>query len=274
MEFSLIGAKKQSNHANVFVQEQKNRAVLPPLLQMASDSLPELRDKPVNSTYANLEQYFNVFHPLMLHELWAQLTKEYEQQIKPTRWDISVKPDWIADEEFTLIRCSTTAPDANKAPRESDLVVLKFMWKTKKNGLFGIVENARLTTAKNRPHTVCDFMLRVRGTFRPVILESAKFAIERVHSLWLLFKQLKVHGRLSFSPLCQVILSISKNNERTFEFIQKEPQFEIDPLLNPSQKAAVTSVAVTMVEAPMHEPRIALLQGPPGNFEFLSIYIV
>ena len=259
--------RMNSNHINVFVQEQKkftqSTAPTPPLLLAASESLPDLRDKPVNSTYGNLEQYFDVFHPLMLHELWAQITKECEEQTK-LRWDLSIN-SMITDEGFFLIRCTTTVDDYYKAPRESDLVVLKFTWKAKKNAIFGIVENARVIATKDRHKNVCEFMLRVRSNIRSVISGKNKFTIERVYSLWLLFKQLKVHGRLSFSPLCHVILSISRPQEKTFEFIQKEPEFEIDPLLNPSQRAAVASVAVTIVEAPTHEPKIALLQGPPGN---------
>jgi len=242
---------------------KKNFAVLPPLLQKASDSLRELHDKPVNSTYTNLEQYFDVFHPLMLLELWAQMTKEYEQLQKPNRWNILVN-DITVNNGFTLLTCSTTVDNLGMSPRESDLVVLKFTGKTKKPPLLGIVENVQ--QRRDRHQTVYNFTLCVRAkSVKTIMLDKTKVAMERVHSLWLLFKQLKIHGRLSFSPLCQVILSISKPGERTFKFIQKEPGFEVDPLLNPSQRTAVVSVAVTMVEAPMHEPRIALIQGPPGT---------
>ena len=230
-----------------------------------------MHDLPVSSTYSNLEAYFSAFHPLMLHELWAKISQEYEEKAKNTmKWNVAVDPNFVTDEECNLIKCSVVFDDLNKAPRDSDLAVLRFTWKTKKNTLLAIIEKVNLIPNNRHKHT-CNFIIRLRGNFRRVILQETTFTLERVFSLWMIFKQLKVHATLSFSPLCHIILSISKPGERTFEFIPKEHKFNVDGKLNPSQKNAVISVAVTMVEAPMHEPRIALLQGPPGTYIFCMI---
>lgn len=59
-------------------EEQKQFKKPPPLLDGTKDLVPEWNCVPLLTIrYPDVQSYFKILHPLMLHELWSSLSQEY-----------------------------------------------------------------------------------------------------------------------------------------------------------------------------------------------------
>jgi hypothetical protein len=75
-------------------------------------------------------------------------------------------------------------------------------------------------------------------------------------------KQFILNAELARSPLCDVILC-PRDNVDAFKLDAVDVE-ENHAFLNPFQYKAVESISRTIVCASNREPKVALLQGPPG----------
>lgn len=105
------------------------------------------------------------------------------------------------------------------------------------------------------------FVLWIKTSNVPKELDKI-FTVTKITRLNTVIKQFILNAELARSPLCDVILHPS-------DFVDA---FKLDSVdveenqtsLNPSQYKAVESITRTIVCASDREPKVALLQGPPG----------
>lgn len=237
--------------------------------------IPKLTVLPVLSEYNSLEAYFAIFHPLMLHEIWANICKDIE--LERTVWQTLIHITTETDGGCTILHCETLVSLGTTRLKDLDLVALSVPLKP--NVLFqafGIVENVeirkvtsthppnrRLLEVRKRPENPdCRilFNLRIKASNVPLHLDNI-FTITSVTPLRPVIKQFLLHAELDCSPLCDVILHPGDNKEAfKLDMVDKEGNKK----LNPVQHKAVESITSTILNAPEDEPKVALLQGPPG----------
>lgn len=273
----------------IVLQEQqaaKDRdAGPPPLLNEVKAEnnriLPKLAILPVLSMYNSMEAYFATFHPLMLHEIWANICKDIE--LERTVWDTLVHITSDTDGGCTILYCETLVSNGTPRLREWDLVALSIPLKANPQFMkvFGIAENVemrkitsanpanrRLLDVRKRPENPewrIKFKLRLKSANAPPGLDNV-FTITSVTPLRSIIKQFLLHAELDCSPLCDVILQPGDLSEA---FKLDMVDVEGNEKLNPVQHKAVESITTTILNTPEDEPKVALLQGPPG----LHIYI-
>lgn len=221
----------------------------------------------------------------MLHEIWANVCKDVE--LERTVWDTLVHITTETDGGCTILHCETLVSLGTTRLKEWDLVSLSIPVKPSIiMEVFGIVENVeirkitssqppnrRLLEVRKRPENPdwrLIFNLRLKSTNVPTHLDNI-FKITSVTPLRSIIKQFLLHAELDCSPLCEVILHPAELEEA---FKLDIIDVEGNEKLNPVQHKAVESITTTILNTPEDEPKVALLQGPPGLYILhLAIYL-
>lgn len=264
-----------------------NRDEPPPILnEVKFDNriFPKLTLLPVVSAYPSLEAYFSIFHPLMIHEIWATICKEVNSD--PLVWTTLVHAKSTVVEGCALLPCESLIPGGCTRLRDLDLVVLRVPL-PKPNTftkVFGVVSNVelrpagrketfdhRLLRACPRPDLRVYFTIRVKLSNAPPPESIISFT--KIIPLRTVVKQFRFNAELSRSLLCEVILDPADCADVfKLETVDIEDRASLNPILNPIQHKAVESFSRTIVNAPNYETKVALLQGPPGKFLALSYF--
>ena len=242
--------------------------------------LPKLALHPVVSAYHSLEAYFSIFHPLMIHEIWANICKEVDSA--PIEFKTLMHHRTGAQDGFAELNCETLGLEGRL--REMDLVTLTVQLPKPNtfSKVFGIVEEVELrkiirkdildhrllSTCSSPPEYRVVFKLRLKNSNVPKQLDSI-FTITKIMGLRTVVKQFQTSAELSRSLLCEVILHPSDYADA---FKLDEVDVQNHEQLNPIQYKAVESITRTIINTPNHEPKVALLQGPPGECCFLFVY--
>jgi hypothetical protein len=233
-------------------------------------SLPELSLIPVGSAYSTLEDYCSTFTSLILHEVWATLCENVGTGESQSLTSL-IHPDPTFCNGFTLLRCEALSPTRIT---NMDLFSITFNSSRQKppKKIFDVAEHVRyrsweigeidprlLKTCQDPNIPITSFVLRILMYHVPPNLGSI-FTVTRISRLNTVFKQIIQIAELARSPLCEVILHPS----------DYEDAFKLDAVLddnhaflNPIQYKAVASITKEVSSAE-REPKVALLQGPPG----------
>lgn len=237
--------------------------------------LPKLSLLPVVSTYDNLEAYFTIFHPLMFHEIWANICKDI--QAAPPWWHVKIHANPRSSGSCSFLKCETLVRNNSPRLKDFDLVTLCVTTPTGPVEVFAIAENVQIRFIPNMNGiderlVACSspdsdisisFDLRVKPTNvpPPPQIESNIFVVGPVSSLRPVIKQFLVHGNLFSSPLCDVVLNPVKEADAF-----KLDMVEVDgsPKMDVVQEQAVESITRTVLNTEEDEPKVVLVQGLPG----------
>lgn len=231
---------------------------------------------PVLSVYNSLEAYFSIFHPLMFHEIWANICKDVETT--KNVWEALIHNHVAHNWGCSILFCETVVSHGSLRFKDLDLVALSIPIANSQTTMkvFGIVENVELRTitpdkpldqrllkAHKRigsPDYRITFYLRVKQSNIPLKLNSI-FTVSSVTALRTVYKQFVLNAELDSSPLGEVILNPGGLSEA---FRLDVVDVEGNEKLNPIQNKAVDSITRTILNTCDDEPKVALLQGPPG----------
>ena len=264
---------------------------MPPLLNEVQLSkpdalpLPEMSAMAVSNVYESLKSYFDVFHPLMLYEMWENVSTDAKEDASTNVWwdvVVSVSEHDTYDDDFVFVRCETMIQGERSRPNLNDLVSVKRVSKDGSVTLecFGVVEKPIRSYLVDSEHVEvdsrllrrtpdwplgCSFVMRLRKNLLPLD-RSCLYSVQKRISLGTFLRQIQVQSSLVKSPLQNIIL---KPNPDLFELSSNSESFGEPVRMNESQWDALTSISQTMVTVPRCEPRISLLLGPPGKLEWI-----
>ena len=139
--------------------------------------MPRLTLGPVTTRFTSQQSYSNVFHPLMLHEMWSTITKAYTNK-KKSRFEWKMILNSVSREgNFYLLDCSCVMDDVDDAPKRDELCIFNF---SRSNGetvrSFAVVENFRAFNVdqasdvdhrllpEGKPNAATNFVLRTIRT--------------------------------------------------------------------------------------------------------------
>lgn len=243
--------------------------------------LPELNTLPVVSSFVNMEAYLGVFYPLMFHELWASVRKESET-IQSRTMKVVVSRFNQQDGPWTFLQCQSLSVEGSFRLWDQDLMVLALPVTDQKCvKLFGIAESVQLrkvprtedldpelrsTCSNKRPDFLLSFVLRMKRAQRYDDLSRRRkvLTVAKVTTLKTAVKQFCVNADLTMSPLCNVILRPT-DHTHAFELTNANTSAG-NGKLNARQLTAVRSISDTILRTPKGDPKVALLQGPPGMY--------
>jgi hypothetical protein len=235
--------------------------------------LSELPLLPVPLSFESLQSYCEVFSSLSLHETWASLCQEIEtKRMDSLQVLMHSRPEHRNG--FNLLKCEVlssslindldllTVTVPNRSPTVFFGVARKVVRHSFNRNKDKIDEKLLNSLQKsNLPVSKISFELWITASNVPEVLDST-FTVTKVLRLDNLVKSLIVNAELATSPLCDVILR-PKDNPNVFKLDWIDKLEENHATLNSSQNRAVASISTTMVCS--LEPKIALLQGPPGE---------
>ena len=267
-------------------QEQVLDSEPPPLLQEVRDgknlrTIPCLDSLPVLTTYNCIESYFQVYQPLMLFELWASISKDVDEGSKNE--DSRVFFCTVKHETpgilFTTLNCPVIILEGSERPREYDLC--KFSRTDRRTGTkgyaFGIITSVmnnwnRMDSshihklgkrfaecAKIKKRFFYGEVNVMVASTRPPDRESL-IELVKLSSIKSFVRQLEVHSLLAESPIARFVL-----DPPPAVFQPGTIAYDDLPELNETQNAAVASAVGMMILPAVDDPKIALLQGPPGT---------
>ena len=184
-----------------------------------NEELRELSCNPVCTEYPNRESYFKIFHPLMLHEMWANLYLQNQQEKiekKNLDWDVLIKSS-TEEGPFCLLQCSLLLELEEKAPLVNDLIKFSF---TRANGKltfpFGFVELSHTTrvirtvdldprlTSKIKAEFSVDVVIRILKNYAPTQLNII-CSVSKIASLSTAMALFRAQGALAISPIRNII---------------------------------------------------------------------
>ncbi|KAI9556972.1 hypothetical protein GHT06_016766 [Daphnia sinensis] len=277
-----------------WIGEQSRKKILPPLLQKDisfPEEIPQLSCVPVLTKYGDLQSYYDIFHPLILLEMWSSLvlkSKEIKEK-NCSEWKCQIQA-LTKEDAFTLVRGFIILEYETEAPVTNDLVVITF---TRANGEFlhpfGFVESSKtirlskiadldpmlMPTDKSKASYSTEVLIRVSKSYAPknyapgqknIICPMAKIA-----SLTSFMELFHAQAAFNFSPLRDIILH---PRPFAFQLMHSQRLFQMD-YLDPLQTEAYLSIGQTMLITPNDQPKIALLQGFPGTGKtHVAVYII
>lgn len=234
--------------------------------------------RPVVSAYSSIEAYFAIFHPLMLHEVWANICKDVESD--PLEWKTLLRANTTPCSGSVLLQCETIVPNGAVRFKDMDLITLTVPLPNQSiSKVFGVVHDVqmrriirrenidpRLLATSSQPDHLVTFTLRVKPSNVPSGLDGI-FTVTRVTQLKTMIRQFQLNAELDRSLLCDVILHPT-NHAEAFK-LEKVDVGEIK-MLNAVQHKAVESITKTIVDTLAYVPKVALLQGPPGMLHICS----
>lgn len=241
--------------------------------------LPKLSLVPVVTSYENLQAYHAIFHPLMLHEIWANICKDVATASQA--WKIKIHGDpLVTGGVCAVLKCETFVWGQSPRFKEFDLLTFLVPLPKPKEAMevFAIAENVECRFANNQSDIDrrilspsdskkevfrITFDLRVKPSNIPRNLDTV-FTVKSASSLRPVIKQFLLNGNLWSSPLCDVILNPSA---QVGAFQLDLVEVDGNERLNPVQHKAVESITRSILNTDEDVPKVALLQGPPGTFE-------
>ena len=240
-------------------------------------------------SYTSVDEYIQFYKPLMLNEIWSQIVERVDaiKKSKPCKIQLFIHTYEVED-SFLVLNCvlPVTNDDFNKNiyPNEGDLIVAEIsVLNEQSDGLltlgyiaeFAIDEiNEKTTLNKNIVYpSTCKKLLRYIIKLK---LMNVKINVEKplrcsaVYYLKPKLRQCEALTNLDKSALHQGII----NPEKQLVSI-KEASFNSKDAANDSDKfnnsqLNVISNATNLVSNGA-QPGILLVQGPPGNNNFLFI---
>ena len=265
---------------------------------------PKLNIRPMITDHKNIFSYFRNFSPLLLYEAWVALGRNCEINVKhPTVFQILVKDQATQtegrNEHEYLLNCQAIFQPTQRLS-EFDLITMSMQEMSlqlrnpdKSKLLFGIVGTTKyrpkmniqtntldprlVASAENsfrRPlqdsDYIVNFQLQVKKIPSPSSLDKI-YTVARMSSLRAIFmKRLSLNTELDNSPLGGIILEPSKH-ESAFTMIPCTASPRLNSDLNATQHSAVQSVAQSITQS--REPKIALIEGPPGKNRFALLIV-
>ena len=270
----------------MFFQEQKDNKDPPPILEgwetaanvVPKIIVPQMTIGVITTKFTSLQAYFKVFHPLMLHELWATMSKEYTVN-KLVHFERKVLIKSISFEEpyYYLLQCSLALDHVGDAPRVDDLFIIHFSRPDgKKVRSFGVVEISKaydverasdidgLLITQGKPNAAADIVIRtiIAPKHTKVVYTMCKIC--SISSAIAEF-DVQVCVRES-AAMCKAVLNPDRSNLELYEgiFLEKFP------LLDSKQTEAYFQIAQTILMTSHNpNPLFALIQGSPGISIFL-----
>lgn len=225
----------------------------PPILQRVNEKIPEMKCGPMMTTYPNLETYFQVLKPLMIHEMWSKLSQEYMKEYRdiPISWDVLVHSKKDQGDCLTLVRSTLIAKDPPQFPCKNDLVTFSTTRETRDFYFFGIVESCAGP----------EVTFRVWKNYFQKCQLNVNYRVEKVASVVSAMFQFDALAQLTTSSLIDRILNPHPSHFELIRFREREG----NSYLNPQQMEAVNSISQAMLGIATDQPKICLLQGYPGN---------
>lgn len=174
------------------------------------------------------------------------------------------------------MQCETLVTNNSPRLKDFDLVTLKIILPKPQPPfkVFAIAENVTSRFLRNTPHidqnlvASCrkadmqiSFDLRIKPSHVPHQLKDKIFEMTSVSSLRPIIKQFLVNANLYSSPLCDVVLNPGK---QAHAFKLDLIEVNGSDKLNPVQEKAVESITRSIINTEEDQPKVALLQGPPG----------
>lgn len=269
-------------------QEQEGNDEPPPILasvrgrESELQSLPALQLSPVPTAFTSIDTYRTVFFPLMLHEIWGMIRKEATEQ---NSWRAKALVRNITCDGLSAhVSFEVLVQENSQRLYEHDLLALTY--EPKQHGqvehgrepprVFGMVETVtlrrydgskdidpRLLQACRSPYYRINFNLRMKPGNAPKATGHL-ISMFRVSSLRTHIKQFAIVTELETLPLYPVIMDPIKNSE-AFTMMESDQIIRSNAVLNDMQRKAVASITETMLNSDRNEPKVAMLQGPPGK---------
>lgn len=259
-------------------KESRLRNEPPPLLQALKINnleLPALSCDLVRTTYPNLQLYFSIFHPLLMHEMWSSLCFQNRFERKERKlvdYKVLIKSS-TREEYFCILECQILIEEEQEAPQVNDLIVISFTrWDGGNTLPFCLVE--RSTTTKIVRTANLDQRLLVHGRSKFLVELSIRLlnnyapkqnnfiaSASKVASLATAMTLFDAQIAFIMSPLLSVVL-----NPLLSAFQMMSCSSIMMNNLDPDQSKACLSIAQTMLITPKNESKVAILQGYPGIF--------
>lgn len=239
--------------------------------------------KHVLGKYLTRQSYFDVFHPLMIHEMWSTLCLQYQKdksEKKNWEWKILIK-SFTKDGNFLLLNCCLVMEKEAEAPMVNDLITITFT--RRDNGHlaypFAIVENSTTTkvvrTADvsqslldrgNPPNFMSEITVRIlKGSMAKQT--NVVYSALKIASLTTSLNLFHVQGAFNSTRLYPVVLDPQPS---AFKLIDYDPPSSIaQENLDGPQSKACYSIAQTMLMTSDDIEKVAILQGYPGKVYLL-----
>lgn len=242
----------------------------------------------VLSSYASFQAYLDIYQPLLLHEIWSTTFQQYKLR-KPVVYEGVFATDNsdqnAAKKEGDDIKCLvfTTLVEEKRQDeksqlkflQEGDLIACSFA-KPKSPELvvaLGFVMNSKVTTGmRNRK---IDYRLSLNNSNKDVLIEATiafrqnytplnptgVYKVKKIASLYSLMTLFDHQVALSKSLLCRTVLNPDLNAFKLpFGAIGYTKSF-----LDQAQVDALLAVTQTIMMSRPEEPKVALIEGPPGT---------
>ncbi len=212
----------------------------------------------------------------MLHEMWSTLVLQKQRERKCPEWKCLIKSATNED-KFVLLQCTLLLEHETEAPAVNDLVVFTFTRSTGEYVYpFGFVESSKTTTDfkltdfdrslvpknKSKVNFSAEIVIRIIKNYvsgkKDIICTLAKVA-----SLTTCMDLFHAQAAFDISPLRDVILYPRPS---AFELTSSHPLFMME-YMDQAQTNAYHSIGQTMLISSSEEPKIAILQGYPGNLQ-------
>jgi len=230
-----------------------------------------------------MQSYWDIFHPLMLHEMWSTLVLKNNQKEKKFPNLKCLIKSAVKEDKFVLLQCALLVEHEAEAPAVNDLVVFTF---TRPTGElihpFGFVESSKTTKEfkmadfdrslipknKSKVKFSAEVVIRVIKNYAPKnYVPGQKDIIEtvaKVTSLSAFMDLFHAQAAFDISPLRDIILHPRPS---AFELTYSHPLFMME-YMDQVQTDAYHSIGQTMLISSNEEPKIAVLQGYPGNLQY------
>jgi hypothetical protein len=234
-------------------------------------------------TYADFEEYFSVFKPLILLEIWANIFERFLTLKSQPAKNINLYPFSYSEAgDFTIFTCKLliTKQDLNKYehPTEGDLVLME-MWASfdaqdySSAVVFGYVHDLNVQDLSKEPkcNSVnyfprnCEKVVRYTIKTRGLNLRLDPSKLIRVRTVFYIrpfLRQCEAVCSLQLSPLKNAIL---KPNFQYSQIHLAQPTSSRSlPGYNSSQQKTICA-SFELVKQPTNINKILLIQGPPGT---------
>lgn len=221
--------------------------------------------------------------------MWSSLVLQNQLQNKEktsSEWKCLIKSS-TEEDAFVLLRCFMVLEYEAEAPIVNDLVVMTFNRATGKLlHPFGLVESSETTKLykiadldqtlmpkdKSKANYSAEVIIRVMKNYAPTKCVPGQkdiiFDMTKIASLTTFMDLFHAQAALNLSPLRDIILH---PRPFAFQLMHSQSLFQMD-YLNPVQMEAYLSIGQTMLITPSDQPKIALLEGFPGNFAGFCLY--
>jgi len=239
-------------------------------------------DKPllsVKMSYSSLQEYIDIYEPLMLHETWSQLIDAFQNSQRPllnmtvssfemlgSYLKVSCEvPLNMQDSQFNLyanIEGELLIVDLPISKDKKPLTIFGYVYRS----CMEEISQTTLISKLNSLPADCTHIAYVHIKIKSV---SAKLCLDKpikarpVFYIKPMLRNMEALFLLNNSPLCANIL---KPDPMTCQVIFEDSKpLKIDTkVYNKSQFKAITA-SIEVIKKPLVTPKILMIQGPPGT---------